>query len=60
MVKCPNCGSITGVSLIDTEVYVWHDIIFVYITYKCKCGRGFVTKTQVEKEGNEIMYMEET
>lgn len=60
MIKCPNCGKPAGANFIDTEVYVWHDVISVYITYKCECGRGFVTRSQMDKETHEKMYMEET
>ena len=58
MIKCPNCGKPAGANIIDAEVYIWHDIVFVYITYRCECGRGFVTRAQIDK-ANEEMYDEE-
>ena len=58
MIKCPNCSKPAGGNIIDTEVYIWHDIVSVYITYRCECGRGFVTKSIIDK-ANEKMYEEE-
>ena len=58
MIKCPNCGKPAGANIIDTEVYIWHDIVSVYITYRCECGRGFITRAQIDK-ANEEMYEEE-
>ena len=58
MVKCPNCGSTAQIQIIDHDTYIWHDTINIYITYRCGCGRGFVTRTQVDK-ANEKMYEEE-
>ena len=58
MVKCPNCGKPAGANFIGTEVYVWHDVISVYITYECECGRKFVTRTRTKKEDNEKLYYE--
>lgn len=59
MIKCPNCDKPAGSNAIDTEVYVWHDAISVYITYECECGRKFITRSQIPKETNEKMYAEE-
>ena len=58
MIKCPNCGNPVGANFIDIDTYVWHDIISVYITYRCECGRGFVTRAEIDK-ANEEMYEEE-
>jgi hypothetical protein len=58
MIKCPNCGKPAGANFVNTEVYVWHDIISVYITYGCECGRSFITRTQINK-ANEEMYDKE-
>lgn len=55
MMKCPACGMSTSFYIIDHDTYVWHDIISVHITYKCDCGRRFITRTQVNRS-NEEMY----
>ena len=55
MVKCPACGESSSLYIIDQEVYIWNDIISIYITYGCECGRKFITRTQVNRS-NEEMY----
>lgn len=59
MIKCPNCGKPAGANFIDTQVYVWREVISVYITYKCECGREFTTRSQVDRESHEKMYRKE-
>ena len=58
MIKCPNCGSTAQAHIIDQEMYIWNEQIHIYLTYRCGCGRGFVTRTIVDK-ANEVMYYEE-
>lgn len=58
MIKCPNCGLTTLIQIIDHDTYIWNNTISIYITYRCGCGRGFVTRTEIDK-ANEKMYEEE-
>lgn len=58
MPKCPCCGSTAQVHIVDHEVFVWNDNIAVYITYRCGCGRGFVTRCELDR-ANEEIYDEE-
>lgn len=55
MMKCPACGESSSLHIIDHDTYVWNDTISVYITYSCGCGRRFITRTQVNRN-NEEMY----
>lgn len=58
MIKCPNCGKPAGEYsyVIDTQVYVLRKLIFVYITYKCECGRKFITKSHMDRKTHEKIY----
>ena len=58
MVKCPNCGSTAQIQLIDHDTYIWNEQINIYLTYRCGCGRGFVTRATIDK-ANEEMYEDE-
>lgn len=55
MLKCPACGLSALLHIIDYDTYIWNDTISVYVTYKCGCGRRFVTRTQTDRN-NEQMY----
>ena len=59
MIKCPNCEKPAGANFIDTQVYVWRDVISVYVTYQCECGCKFTTRSQMDREAHEKMYREE-
>ena len=55
MIKCPNCGSSAQVKVIDVE---FEDDLFGiirYKTYKCGCGRLFLTRTYYKASSNEII-----
>lgn len=56
MIKCPNCGKPAGEHsyVIDTQVYALHELIFVYITYKCDCGHKFITKSHMNRNHEKI------
>lgn len=60
MIKCPNCGSTAQVKLIDYESQFFevNNKFYVYATYRCGCGRGFVTEIPSDMN-NEVLYDDE-
>ena len=59
MIKCPNCGRTDCLQLIDHDTYIWDNLISIYLTYQCQCGRGFVTRVSTDRE-KEALYLDET
>lgn len=55
MVKCPNCGSTAQVKVIDVEFEEDPCGAIRYKTYKCGCGRIFLTRTYYNESSNEIV-----
>lgn len=55
MIKCPNCGSSAQVKVIDVEFEDDHFGVIRYKTYKCGCGRIFLTRTYYKASSNEIV-----
>lgn len=55
MIKCPNCGSSAQVEVIDVEFESDPFGIIQYKTYKCGCGRLFLTRTYYKASSNEII-----
>ena len=55
MIKCPNCGSTAQVKTIDVEFEDDHFGVIRYKTYKCGCGRIFLTRTYYQASSNEIV-----
>ena len=55
MVKCPNCGLTAQINLDNHEIYVWKDILSIYLTYKCECGCNFTTRVEVDRSNEKIL-----
>ena len=55
MIKCPNCGSTAQVKVIDVEFEEDPCGAIRYKTYKCGCGRIFLTRTYYNESSNEII-----
>ena len=55
MVKCPNCGSTAQVRVIEVEFEEDPCGAIRYKTYKCGCGRIFLTRTYYTASSNEII-----
>ena len=55
MIKCPNCGSTAQVKVIDVEFEEDLCGVIRYKTYKCGCGRIFLTRTYYNESSNEII-----
>ena len=55
MVKCPNCGSTAQMKVIDVEFEDDPFGAIRYKTYKCCCGRIFLTRTYYQASSNEIV-----
>lgn len=47
MIKCPNCGSTSQPKPIDRQIAGKMDSPTLETTYKCGCGRMFVTLTSI-------------
>lgn len=47
MIKCPNCGSTAQVKVIDRQVAEGKYQPNLETTYKCGCGRMFLTLTPI-------------
>ena len=60
MIKCPNCGSTAQPKLISTKYEEDSDMICVYRTYMCGCGKQFTTTqcygTIGEEEEDEVYF----
>ena len=54
MIKCPNCGSTAQVQLISHDTYIWSEQIDIYLTYRCGCGKAFVTRTVTNRANEEL------
>lgn len=55
MIKCPNCGSTSQPKPIDRQVSESADHPTLETTYKCGCGRLFLTLTPISKEDEIII-----
>ena len=55
MIRCPNCGSTAQVKVIDVEFKDNPFRVVRHKTYKCGCGRIFVTRTYYKESANEII-----
>lgn len=55
MVKCLNCGSTAQVRVIDVEFEEDPCGAIRYKTYKCGCGRIFLTRTYYSESSNEMV-----
>lgn len=55
MIKCPNCGSSAQVKVIEVEFEDDPFVVIRYKTYKCGCGRLFLTRTYYKASTNEII-----
>ena len=55
MVKRPNCGSTAQTKVIDVEFEDDPFGAIRYKTYKCGCGRIFLTRTYYQASSNEIV-----
>lgn len=53
-VKCPNCGSTAQVRIIETEYEEDGELIKAFRTYKCGCGRLFLTCAHYKWDGEEF------
>ena len=47
MIKCPNCGSTAQPKPIDRQIAGRMDSPTLETTYKCGCGRLFVTQAPI-------------
>jgi hypothetical protein len=55
MIKCPNCGSATQVKPIDRQIAEGKHCPNLETTYKCDCGRMFVTLISIRAEDEIII-----
>lgn len=55
MIKCPNCGSSAQPKPIDYQIAQGKYQLNLEITYKCGCGRLFVTQAPIRLEDEIII-----
>lgn len=55
MIQCPNCGSTAQPRVIEVEFEEDPCGAIRYKTYKCGCGRLFLTRTYYSESSNEII-----
>jgi hypothetical protein len=55
MIKCPKCGNTAQLKIINTDFESGEKYISKLITYKCSCGRMFLTNTFYTKDSEEFI-----
>lgn len=56
MIKCPNCGSTAQVKILNVDIDLEEDEVYVHRHYKCGCGTYFRTAvTYITYDDEEVI-----